>query len=783
MSLGARRRRDAPSLPANAWSGPRSTPSTAITGWLAPGAAAAVGALLWWLWHLAGLPSGAARPGFTGRAPDPQAWRWLVCAWLPVGFAAFGAVHGWLARRRPGLSRYLWWDAATWLAFVPLTVLIARWRSVPAWEQWLQVGYPLIVAGKAAILVRALHAGWAVGPDAERSPRALAARVFVTSAIVYVLTSAYLGLVLSTTGDEPYYLLITHSLLHDHDLDLANNLAQQEYWPFYWGRLAQTQGLVHQASGRVYSFSYSGLLAYLLLPGYALGGRLGAMIVVSLCGAALAANLFLLARDVSGSLRVGFLTWLYLGFSPPVFLFVSQIYPEIPAAALVAWAVRVIRRLPARTPTTLPGLAVALIGLVLLKGRYAVLAVPLLIWTLARLRRPRLVLAGLAVSGLAAAGLWAIDQHFGGLIYRLHYQVAGLPNPRRPAEMGGALLGLLADQEFGLLPSAPVYVLALVGIPVALRRDPHTPALLAVLALAVAPLLGPYWFAGFSSPARYLVVAVPLLAVFVAWTLSLDRPRWLQAFALASWWGSLALSLILTVRPLFRYNRGTGETRWMSAAAARAGLDLPRFLPSLFSPSPESRWVLLGLAVMLAAGAIAAWRATCQPEALQPGLPAHAAPLGAVAIIAGAALALTLAALSVPTSRVKAETMASEGRGARFEGSEAVPVRMWVMQSPGRLSKIVRLAPGPLVLRIFAGGYSTDNEAARLSVWLDGHEVGAVSVATGDHEWHFGSYDIPAVAAGGRHVLRLECPNAVDDRRHGKGRYLGVDRVEIHRVR
>ena len=137
----------------------------------------------------------------------------------------------------------------------------------------------------------------------------------------------------------------------------------------------------------------------------------------------------------------------------------------------------------------------------------------------------------------------------------------------------------------------------------------------------------------------------------------------------------------------------------------------------------------------------------------------------------------------VPTTRIKAETMAREGRGARFEGSEAVPARMWVMQSPGRLSKAIRLAPGPIVLRIVAAGYSTDEEAPRLSVWLDGQEVGAVSVAAGHGEWRFASYEMPVVVSGGAHQLRLECPNALDDRRHGRGRYLGVDRVEIDRVR
>jgi hypothetical protein len=42
----------------------------------------------------------------------------------------------------------------------------------------------------------------------------------------------------STTGNEPYYLLVRHSLLPDADLvDLANNFAAGDYAPFYWGTL------------------------------------------------------------------------------------------------------------------------------------------------------------------------------------------------------------------------------------------------------------------------------------------------------------------------------------------------------------------------------------------------------------------------------------------------------------------------------------------------------------------------------------------------------------------
>ena len=34
-------------------------------------------------------------------------------------------------------------------------------------------------------------------------------------------------------GDEPHYLVITQSLLQDHDLDIENNHARKDYAAYY----------------------------------------------------------------------------------------------------------------------------------------------------------------------------------------------------------------------------------------------------------------------------------------------------------------------------------------------------------------------------------------------------------------------------------------------------------------------------------------------------------------------------------------------------------------------
>jgi len=85
-----------------------------------------------------------------------------------------------------------------------------------------------------------------------------------------------------------------------------------------------------------------------------------------------------------------------------------------------------------------------------------------------------------------------------------------------------ALAGLLLDRSFGLLPYAPVFLVALAGLAALVRARAWAPL------LAGAAVLGPalvwrMWWGGQCPPARFLVPMVPVLALALA-----DYPRaWL----------------------------------------------------------------------------------------------------------------------------------------------------------------------------------------------------------------------------------------------------------------
>ena len=102
-----------------------------------------------------------------------------------------------------------------------------------------------------------------------------AAALFILLAVVYVFSidiRASRGA--SITGDEPFYLLTTQSLLQDGDLDLINQYENRSYESFFDHPDGLWRQSVPSADGRLLSPHNPGL-SVLLVPGFALGGLLG----------------------------------------------------------------------------------------------------------------------------------------------------------------------------------------------------------------------------------------------------------------------------------------------------------------------------------------------------------------------------------------------------------------------------------------------------------------------------------------------------------------------------
>ena len=133
-----------------------------------------------------------------------------------------------------------------------------------------------------------------------------------------------------------------------------------------------------------------------------------------------------------------------------------------------------------------------------------------------RLRgRSRLVFL---VTAAAMAAAYAGYQYsvFGTLSPFARYAGAMPPAMARSTPLR-TLIGLFVDGAYGLLPYAPVFVLALAGLPLLLRRGGRERWALLLVGLGVLlPVLGWRNWWGFSPPARFTIPLVPVLAVAIA---------------------------------------------------------------------------------------------------------------------------------------------------------------------------------------------------------------------------------------------------------------------------
>ncbi len=154
----------------------------------------------------------------------------------------------------------------------------------------------------------------------------------------------------SFSGDEPHYLLITHSLLEDGDFDLANNYAAQDYSRFMPpGVTVRAHAMPGRTPGSQYSFHSPGI-SFLMLPFYALGMGLGKSALLflirfgmSLFGALLGVQMYLFARQEWGKEYLALGIWFLFSFTSPIFFYSIHVYSEIVIALFSLTVFRLLR--------------------------------------------------------------------------------------------------------------------------------------------------------------------------------------------------------------------------------------------------------------------------------------------------------------------------------------------------------------------------------------------------------------------------------------------------------
>ena len=373
------------------------------------------------------------------------------------------------------------------------------------------------------------------------------------SILRWVVFLALWGLITHGTyagsGDEPHYLAIAHSIAFDGDIDLANNYGPNE--PLIAGGSLRMEAHVQPGAGGVLRPVHDIGLPLLFAPYVRVAEPLTSVLVRTLpasllqrarltpgvlyrhllsmamivLATVLASMMFDAFLALSGSSGAALGAALLISLSPPLLIFSVLFFTEL-VSALICFAV--FRRM--LFVNTVGGWRWALLGcatgfLFLIHAKNIGLSVPLVaigVYTLRAPERRREASLFALGAGLMLLARTAVNYYFwGSLVSGPHARFSTSGSGEVLPEVLVRLAGLTVDQEFGLLPYAPIYVLAPIGA-ISLIRTNRTIALsvLAIVvfyvALIVAPPINVHgWMGGWNPPARFLTPIAPLLGLFV----------------------------------------------------------------------------------------------------------------------------------------------------------------------------------------------------------------------------------------------------------------------------
>jgi hypothetical protein len=431
------------------------------------------------------------------------------------------------------------------------------------------------------------------------------ARFFVLLGILFAGLAAYFVPRMDASGDEPHYLIMAKSLWLEHDLDLRDNYARED-WREFRGGPTEPHYAAPRKDGRPFP-GHSPGLPFILAPAYALGGRLACVILLGAMVAGVGAIAFAIGLaeglPFSAALLAGF-----VAAGPPLSAYGLHVYTEAASALALFAAYALLRFRPGRWS---PALAAAL-----------ACALPFL--------HPRMALGSIAVAYAAfvyrdrvSIPAFAAVTAAGGLAYGMFWMsIFGVPTAL--GVYGGvpqdtafnplqAALGLLLDRAYGLLPYSPAFLaLLFLETPSPDRGDEERwrrVELAMMAAILVPALLWRMWWGGQSPPARLIAPMTPFLALWLARRFALlTRPGPRRAIVAAvgfSW----ALFLFAALQPgrLLFINKRARPTRMWDALWPAGPID--GLLPDLARPA-SSDWMLAAAwMLVLLAWAVMARRA------------------------------------------------------------------------------------------------------------------------------------------------------------------------------
>ncbi len=606
--------------------------------------------------------------------------------------------------------------------------------------------------------------------------------IFLAGWYCFSLSNVMFIKTLSTSSDEPYYLLVCESLLRDADLDLKNNLDSKHYKDFYWEKdeLYSLQNIV-PVDGKLYTSAYSGLFVWLLLPAYALLGRLGAVLVLTAFASILSLQILYLSRYLVADAKINIWPCLLMSWTLPWARFAGQIFPEIIACNLACFLLIMLLNLEkSKYNHILFCLGIGL--LVLLRFRYLPLAIIFLFlypfyfkkssskWTWFIILSVSIAL-GFGIAPILFKNMLAL-QRFGSLD-----QVVDIIKGFSQSNFYYSL-AVLFDQEHGIFIYAPFFIFTLWGLIYFYKQ--HTKLVLSLMGIMFAYSFilvrkgGYEWYGSYILCSRYFLCIWALLWPFlILGMIKLFEKKYIAVVSATVLWSCL-LWILFQIQPLWAFHNFKGAFNLFKWIDQNFQINIYRFFASF---SEKGKWgTLIWFSVLFfIIGFLITSRTKLKDITLHRIILLGAQRLGLFFVF------LITLAFIIPESYGEAELM-NNGIGQdyyrRFDANRYSSSGI-LYKRPGKLHGRVFLSNKITNLFARIGGYVEErsiHEKPSLNIYIDGKILNTFDLKSEIGQWHYGKIQSPISVERGWHDMEFECVNCQFKDQSNNNRLIVLDR-------
>lgn len=423
----------------------------------------------------------------------------------------------------------------------------------------------------------------------------------------------FVGISLWTTqcdlsGDEPHYLLMAQSLIRHGNLDLTPGYQNKEYLDFYHRGDLQPQGLEHVVDGKRYSHHPLGPVL-LVLPGFFLLGRMGAVLTMALL-TALALYLSLRVLELTGAYGRALQAIGTVGlFSSPFLLFAGLIFPETPTACLIALTLYLLLQ------KRWFGLGLTLGVFLWMHNRNVLLVIPVLVFLAVELwnhqkgrwEEVKQLAAGFAIPTAllvlyfhAIYGVWtplgAHNESFTSLFRLSHFWIG--------------FFGLVLDQECGLWFYFAIFGMTLAGGLMLWSSKNPLRYLVTGTFIFYYLFMSFYENLGLTPGTRYMVGVTPLMLFMLYHAFAKLKFNLWEILTLVSFAGGVVINWALAVIPWMRYNKLEGENLMLKILGGMVHQPLTASQPAFQAAviGPQSYYISIFWVVVTVVLSVWFWR-------------------------------------------------------------------------------------------------------------------------------------------------------------------------------